>query len=421
MTRESKVSGNLALAAKEEKEKVLKFLGGENPIESYKILEGHLTNDSFKKNSEAIFQRISLEQKNLLEHSNSNNSFIASCNKFAEENINSNFKKRAVKSLIAVPFYVGAALVTFFASPVAGIAISAGVTLLSAEAESREKRNVTAIGHCLEHIAEVGLKAVTDLYEDGKNNNNCLSSLTRDSKKKIEEILGINDPHNFGAKILRYASYVSGYVVSGVRSIVNLAVQTPVAAVATTVLGAFIPVMPLINTGVSYAAAKVRQKSFEKMGNKFEQVVEIMFNPSNYNPGDISSKNFEVLRENIKETIKTPHCEDKGTFISGDRKTNVKKLVSLPNWVANKFRNLIPAPLWAHTEDLAIEPKEDFLNYMQKERQKINANQKREKAIVSNDSELDLVSFGSASKIPNPLVKNPSNQSQFNSINSLSR
>lgn len=346
-------------AAKVNKDKVLKFLGADDFVGQKEIISGHLTNDSYKENSSSIFQRVALKQDSM---EASNASFFRACKEFAREKFSDNFKRRMGKSLIASLFYGGALAVTLLASPLAGIIASSVITVFSAALEAREKRNFASIGHSFEHISQAALKSVKEIYERNKENIN------DNTKARIEEILGLGNPSDFASKVVRYASYVSGFALSAVRFVLREA-GLVTSFVSNTVLGAFIPVMPIINTAVSYGAVKLRENSFEKQVLKFETVVGEIFNPTNYK--DDFKPDFEAIKNQFQESLKKPHCEFKNEIISGDNKTNIRKLVALPNWLLNKVVSKVgekieKIPNFAKTEDLNIPPIVDFDKLMNK-------------------------------------------------------
>lgn len=334
---------NQALAAKT---RILQNLGGKNPADVLDILEQHFKHDGFRDNSMAIFKRCILAHHK----GNPNDTLWDSFNTYATQEINSNFKKRAAKSLLSVPVYAVSTILALTGNLPAAIAVSAGATLASGVAESREKRNVAAIGHCQEHLAESSLKATVSLFNRQEN------YLTDDAKNAIKEILNIKNPDNIGSKIVRYLSYVSGPVVSGFKTIFSWAKDLSATGAFNVAFGIIAPIMPLLNTGASFCSAKLRHRSIRKQTAQFQAITEILFSPESYtNPDQI---NFTEMADDFKRTMSRPHCANTGKHTSCDETSNVKKGIGFANWLGNKIRKAIPAPDCLKTEDLTVEPEE---------------------------------------------------------------
>lgn len=225
-------------------------------------------------------------------------------------------------------------------------------------AESREKRNIASIGHSQEHLVKSQINAVKKLYSDNKN------KLTDNAKKEIETILGLKNPNNLGSKVARGVSYVSGPVVSLFKTIYSGAKKLAQTSAFNIVFGVIAPIMPFINVAVSSISAHLRHKSIRKDSEKFEEVVNILFNSQNYD--NSNEVNFESLKDAFKEEFLLGHHQKannisdkksikeriKERFFKGDKKSNVTKAIALPNWLGNKIRKMIPAPEKFKTEDL---------------------------------------------------------------------
>lgn len=74
--------------AESNKDKVLKFLGGDNPKALFAIINNHLEGDKFAENSSCIFGHIiKYQNENDLE------SFAKACNQFAEDKLQYNYSR----------------------------------------------------------------------------------------------------------------------------------------------------------------------------------------------------------------------------------------------------------------------------------------------------------------------------------------
>lgn len=111
-------------------------------------LEQAFLGDGFQENVVNIFKRF--YQESLQE--NPQSSFLDALKEWNKEKLEQNFDERFAISVGNSAGLLGAFLLNFFLTPIAGIACAVGVTSASSIAESQAKRNIVVILVIYPHI-----------------------------------------------------------------------------------------------------------------------------------------------------------------------------------------------------------------------------------------------------------------------------
>jgi hypothetical protein len=269
------------------KSNFLMNLGAEDNRDLFEnILKKSFRGDSFERNNENIF-------KNFYQKNNGiNQDFLQEFSLFAQNKIDTCVNTRKKIAIANSVGLAGAFLMNFFLTPLAGIPMAIGVTLVSSVAEGVAKRNMANIGHLERHFGDKIEQATNDFIE----NSNKL--LTPEAQEKIR-LLKYKDKNSQSA-ILRGFNYISGALVSGVEKITNrfITVAENVALILTPVIGSIIPILPIINYKIAEISTRMRHNTAKEKFDYLRKVVEIVFDEQNLN------SSMHNKTEDLKKSIK---------------------------------------------------------------------------------------------------------------------
>jgi len=265
------------------------FLGGESRQDLAAIIGGSLRNDYLKKDSQNVFDNLTLDLES--ETHPSLPSIIAQNSKNA---LNSAFKSRwKIAFASTVGFF--AAFGASFGSPAAGLALSALTVASYSIAEGPFKRTISGIGHFEGHFAEKILNLTKTLLSAcSKTLSEELSeSGAKEMQNLFKEIDGSNSKLKSG--LARLLSYFSTPAVSATQK--GLTLSSVIAKTASTVFGAVIPILPLLTVGLSRFASQSRHQNSQRIAEIFDKASEIIFNPSSYKSGLVPEEVFELTTQ----------------------------------------------------------------------------------------------------------------------------
>ncbi len=278
-----------------------------------------------------IFKRF--YQESLQE--NPQSSFLDALKEWNKEKLEQNFDERFAISVGNSAGLLGAFLLNFFLTPIAGIACAVGVTSASSIAESQAKRNIGNIGHLSSHFANKLQSALKELKKDFEEE---FGSATKFSNHQTKDKSGI----------YRIMSYFSGALLSTTEKSFSRfsSLSESVNFAITAVVGSIVPILPLLNYKLAKKSANLRQERLEnvieELTNTVEEMCEEVSKESVKAGGgeEKLKKIFKKFAQNLKST------DSYGRIVSAekpnkDKITNPSKIITFGSWSLSKIRKPI--------------------------------------------------------------------------------
>jgi len=336
-----------------QKANFLKGLGAKSSEDLYKrVLKKSFEGDPFEANIEATFCNYYLQEGKDCEE------FYDSFLLWGEKKLDKAFKFRW-RVAAANMFGLFGALGISFANPIAGVATGVAVSGAAAVAEGVAKRNVASFGHLQGHLSHKIHACTIRMIEKCK----ALDCLAPEAKQKLQKLVHPESKSKKSA-LARMASYFSGPLASGVNNLVSR--FAGVSALASGVVGTFIPFLPLATYRLSRIASNMRHKSAISEGVFLNDVAEIIFDENSWTDkvragGEIEKLTTEFASELERSDnhgrIPSERKYHKAPAKSKDKNTNIKKGITFPAWLSAKFHKFIKRKiLGGEVEDIAEKP-----------------------------------------------------------------
>ena len=313
------------------KQDFLRGLGASSDAELMQNLEQAFLGDGFQENVVNIFKRF--YQESLQE--NPQSSFLDALKEWNKEKLEQNFDERFAISVGNSAGLLGAFLLNFFLTPIAGIACAVGVTSASSIAESQAKRNIGNIGHLSSHFANKLQSALKGLKKDFEEE---FGSATKFSNHETKDKSGIYRIMSYFSGALLSATEKSFSRFSSLSESVNFAI--------TAVVGSIVPILPLLNYKLAKKSANLRQDRLENVIEELTNTVEEICKEASKESVKASGgeeklkKIFKKFAQNLKST------DSHGRIVSAekpnkDKITNPSKIITFGSWSLSKIRKPI--------------------------------------------------------------------------------
>lgn len=336
------------------KKHFLHYLGAKNNQDLYEnILASSISGDSFESNCKAIFENYYLED------GKSSENFYRSFLDWGEKKLNKSFKLRWKIAGINSVGLLGAFGLNFI-NPIAGIATGVAVSGIAGIAEGVAKRNIVNFGHLQQHFSHKIHGCTTNLIEKALKIDN-ITDEAKELLKKLEH----PEKRDKKSALARMASYFSGPVVSGVNNLTSR--FTSISTVASGVIGAFIPFLPLVTVGFSSISSNIRHKSALVEADFIDKVVDIIFDKKSWKDESRALPEIQRLTNEYACDLAKSDCHGripenkkyhKAESGSKDKVTNIKKAITLPVWITSKINKTIKSYFKKESHDISEKPKE---------------------------------------------------------------
>lgn len=253
------------------------------------ILARSFSGDNFENNIKAIFSNYYLQEG--INGNDFYNSFLL----WIEKKLDDAFKIRktiAAKNTIGLCGAFGLSLI----NPVAGIATGIAVSATAGVAEGVAKRNIANLGHLQGHLSHKVHSCTIKMIERAMK----LDCFTPQARTKLQDL---ENPKSTSKKsaLARFASYVSGPVVSGANNLVSR--FSGISTVISGTIGAFVPFLPLLTVKLSKMAANLRHKSAVNEGKFLNNAADIIFDERSWTDKKQASAAIKELMQEFSQNL----------------------------------------------------------------------------------------------------------------------
>jgi len=310
------------------KQDFLRGLGVSSDEELIANLDQAFLGDNYQQNTTNLFKRFYQEKL----QNNPNQNFLQSLQEWSKEKLDENFDSRFAIAIGNSSGLVGAFLLNFFLTPIAGIACAVGVSGVSAIAESQAKRNIANIGHLSSHFTNKLQSAIQELRTNFQKE---FGEDTKFSEHKSKDKSGI----------FRILSYFSSTTVSGTEKTLTRfsPIADSISFALSAVVGSILPILPMLNYGLAKKSANLRQDRFEKVVSALHDTIDKIFVEVENNP-NIDKEKLQNLLKKFAENLRSTDSHGKILSTSKtnkDKVCNPSKIISSSSWFLSKIRRPI--------------------------------------------------------------------------------
>ncbi len=311
------------------KKDFLRGLGSSSDKALIDDLDSAFLGDNYQSNVVNIFKRFHQEKFQDTDQNSTN--FLDLFKDWAGNNLDQEFKNRYSIAVANSCGLVVACLLNFFATPIAGIACGTSVVGLSSIAESTAKRNISNIGHLSTHFANkldgATMKMIEDFTGFFGESSICDEKVEKDRSAPL--------------RILSYFSSATLSIAEKISTRFSLLAEST-SFVVSSVIGSFIPVLPLVSFKLAKISANIRQKRLEKVVEKFQNTVDKMIEMVKDRPDERDSiDKMKEIFQNFSQNLKSSDSHGKKAKTpkhNKDKISNPSKIISLGSWGLSKVR-----------------------------------------------------------------------------------
>ena len=285
------------------------------------------------------------------------------------EELNQNAKIRFIKNMLILPLYCIAYYLNTRTTQQGENEVSPNILLailccLTALSESTEKRNVAAIGNFNKCQAEEKVKGLEMVVKNlakknpGKYNEDVIAGLSQ--KGFLPMATGF----------IKFLSYFSGAALILCKVVYEILHKDEIVnnsevqdrgnnEVDQDIFGLMSIAMPLVNTGIWYLAAHLRQRRVGDLEDRYEQVCKMVASLESKNIVNPESSPTEIEKEESSPTEiekdiykkiykrddkRDDKRKDKSGFFKSDDCWNPLKILGFSSYVLSGFRQCLPLP-----------------------------------------------------------------------------